>query len=636
MKRTKSILIATLGLFSICAIASPIIIWCSSNKLNNETNIPSTVQIINNSGKEIIASTSEKYSLSVQNFTSSIPESNLSYQWNVNSHNVILDSATINSKTVKFIVSVAGTYTFTAIIKNKTTNEVLSKINQNIVVHSKPILSISTSSSSQNFYINNEYSLIGNISNSKIPNVKYYWSVSPNDGIVLKNTTSEKVSFSAIKANNYTFTLSIKDQYNNLITSSSKTIIVNSSTPLPPTYSATINNPNNNITINNSYTLSVSVNPSGTYYYTWYGDNSLNITSNGNQVTIQPSNKGVYPINVDVFSDSSKQNKLTSVTLDLTINDALPPTVSHRLSWNNFNTYHNLNNNYQLSANLTNEPSGVYYEWTTNNNSLKLTNVNSKTVGYWTSTPGDYELTLNAYENANKSNLLASKTAYISFNNLHTPTEDEIFVTKIQNNNAPYLSGGGGFSSERKFLEEFNNFGVLNTYAFTTYMYLRSEFITRGFENVYYQLVNNSSYDDISFRIFGIATQDISTWGDSIAISTLVEGISGFNVSAGNKVDIRLRFKRTDKVNQGKDLFNTATCFFKNANVTGKRNPNWGSPINNINPFYTSGWNSYATLKIDNNIIKDTSSIDNTRTVFTFAWKNGKTNYFVDKRNIIW
>lgn len=636
MKRTKSILIATLGLFSICAIASPIIIWCSSNKLNNETNIPSTVQIINNSGKEIIASTSEKYSLSVQNFTSSIPESNLSYQWNVNSHNVILDSATINSKTVKFIVSVAGTYTFTAIIKNKTTNEVLSKINQNIVVHSKPILSISTSSSSQNFYINNEYSLIGNISNSKIPNVKYYWSVSPNDGIVLKNTTSEKVSFSAIKANNYTFTLSIKDQYNNLITSSSKTIIVNSSTPLPPTYSATINNPNNNITINNSYTLSVSVNPSGTYYYTWYGDNSLNITSNGNQVTIQPSNKGVYPINVDVFSDSSKQNKLTSVTLDLTINDALPPTVSHRISWNNFNTYHNLNNNYQLSANLTNEPSGVYYEWTTNNNLLKLTNVNSKTVGYSTSTPGDYELTLNAYENANKSNLLASKTAYISFNNLHTPTEDKIFVTNIQNNNAPYLSGGGGFSTEWKFLDQFNNFGVLNTYAFTTYMYLRSEFITRGFENVYYQLVNNSSYDDISFRIFGIAKQDIATWGDSIAISTLVEGISGFNVSAGNKVDITLRFKRTDTVNQGKNLFNTNTCFFKNANVTGKRNPNWGSPINNINPFYTSGWNSYATLKIDNNIIKDTSSRDNTRTVFTFAWKNGKTNYFVDKRNIIW
>ena len=636
MKRTKYILIATLGLFSICAIASPIIIWCSSNKLNNETNIPSTVQIINNSGKEIIASTSEKYSLSVQNFTSSIPESNLSYQWNVNSHNVILDSATINSKTVKFIVSVAGTYTFTAIIKNKTTNEVLSKINQNIVVHSKPILSISTSSSSQNFYINNEYSLIGNISNSKIPNVKYYWSVSPNDGIVLKNTTSEKVSFSAIKANNYTFTLSIKDQYNNLITSSSKTIIVNSSTPLPPTYSATINNPNNNITINNSYTLSVSVNPSETYYYTWYGDNSLNITSNGNQVTIQPSNKGVYPINVDVFSDSSKQNKLTSVTLDLTINDALPPTASHRLSWNNFNTYHNLNNNYQLSANLTNEPSGVYYEWTTNNNLLKLTNVNSKTVSYSTSTPGDYELTLNAYENSNKSNLLASKTAYISFNNLHTPTEDEIFVTNIQNNNAPYLSGGGGFSTEWKFLEQFNNFGVLNTYAFTTYMYLRSEFITRGFENVYYQLVNNSSYDDISFRIFGIATQDIATWGDSIAISTLVEGISGFNVSAGNKVDITLRFKRTDTVNQGKNLFNTATCFFKNANVTGKRNPNWGSPINNINPFYTSGWNSYATLKIDNNIIKDTSSTDNTRTVFTFAWKNGKTNYFVHKRNIIW
>ena len=633
MKRTKSILIATLGLFS-CAIASPIIIWYSSNKLNNETNIPSTSQIINNSGKEIIASTSEKYSLSVQNFTSSIPESNLSYQWNVNSHNVILDSATINSKTVKFIVSVAGTYTFTAIIKNKTTNEVLSKINQNIVVHSKPILSISTSSSSQNFYINNEYSLIGDISNSKIPNVKYYWSVSPNDGIVLKNTTSKNVSFSAIKANNYTFTLSIKDQYNNLITSSSKTInIVNKPTP---TYSATINNPNNNITINNSYTLSVSVNPSGTYYYTWYGDNSLNITSNGNQVTIQPSNKGVYPINVDVFSDSSKQNKLTSVTLDLTINDALPPTVSHRLSWNNFNTSHNLNNNYQLSANLTNEPSGVYYEWTTNNNSLKLTNVNSKTVGYSTSTPGDYELTLNAYENANKSNLLASKTAYISFNNLHTATEDEIFVTNIKNNNAPYLSGGGGFSSERKFLEEFNNFGVLNTYAFTTYMYLRSEFITRGFENVYYQLVNNSSYDDISFRIFGIATQDIATWGDSIAISTLVEGISGFNVSAGNKVDITLRFKRTDTANQGKNLFNTATCFFKNANVTGKRNPNWGSPINNINPFYTSGWNSYATLKIDNNIIKDTSLRDNTRTVFTFAWKNGKTNYFVDKRNIIW
>ena len=636
MKRTKSILIATLGLFSICAIASPIIIWCSSNKLNNETNIPSTVQIINNSGKEIIASTSEKYSLSVQNFTSSIPESNLSYQWNVNSHNVILDSATINSKTVKFIVSVAGTYTFTAIIKNKTTNEVLSKINQNIVVHSKPILSISTSSSSQNFYINNEYSLIGNISNSKIPNVKYYWSVSPNDGIVLKKTTSKNVTFSAIKANNYTFTLSIKDQYNNLITSSSKTIIVNSSTPLPPTYSATINNPNNNITINNSYTLSVSVNPSGTYYYTWYGDNSLNITSNGNQVTIQPSNKGVYPINVDVFSDSSKQNKLTSITLDLTINDALPPTVSHRISWNNFNTYHNLNNNYQLSANLTNEPSGVYYEWTTNNNLLKLTNVNSKTVGYSTSTPGDYELTLNAYENANKSNLLASKTAYISFNNLHTPTEDEIFVTNIKNNNAPYLSGGGGFTTEWKFLEEFNNFGVLNTYAFTTYMYLRSEFITRGFENVYYQLVNNSSYDDISFRIFGIATQDIATWGDSIAISTLVEGISGFNVSAGNKVDITLKFKRTDTVNQGKNLFNTATCFFKNANVTGKRNPNWGSPINNINPFYTSGWNSYATLKIDNNIIKDTSSTDNTRTVFTFAWKNGKTNYFVHKRNIIW
>lgn len=633
MKRTKSILIATLGLFS-CAIASPIIIWYSSNKLNNETNIPSTSQIINNSGKEIIASTSEKYSLSVQNFTSSIPESNLSYQWNVNSHNVILDSATINSKTVKFIVSVAGTYTFTAIIKNKTTNEVLSKINQNIVVHSKPILSISTSSSSQNFYINNEYSLIGDISNSKIPNVKYYWSVSPNDGIVLKNTTSKNVSFSAIKANNYTFTLSIKDQYNNLITSSSKTInIVNKPTP---TYSATINNPNNNITINNSYTLSVSVNPSGTYYYTWYGDNSLNITSNGNQVTIQPSNKGVYPINVDVFSDSSKQNKLTSVTLDLTINDALPPTVSHRLSWNNFNTSHNLNNNYQLSANLTNEPSGVYYEWTTNDNSLKLTNVNSKTVGYSTSTPGDYELTLNAYENANKSNLLASKTAYISFNNLHTATEDEIFVTNIKNNNAPYLSGGGGFSSERKFLEEFNNFGVLNTYAFTTYMYLRSEFITRGFENVYYQLVNNSSYDDISFRIFGIATQDIATWGDSIAISTLVEGISGFNVSAGNKVDITLRLKRTDTANQGKNLFNTATCFFKNANVTVKRNPNWGSPINNINPFYTSGWNSYATLKIDNNIIKDTSLRDNTRTVFTFAWKNGKTNYFVHKRNIIW
>lgn len=731
MKLIKKILISTISLLIASATTVSVVLLVVYNKKNNtKQDNPlndNNGSITNVSNKEIIATSSEQYSLSA-NFNSSISEKNLSYEWSVDSSNVVLEPNTINSRIVKFSVNTPGTYQFTTKIKNTLNNELLTTINQNIKVYAKPVISINSLSS--DFYTTTQYKLSSLLSDDSIPNIKYEWSVLPNNGIILTNNNSKDVIFEASNQGQYTFKLNLKDQYNNILNSAtkeiniinkptqptyqleilsddgfvfnegetkslyaqltpfnanvnyewsvspsfgltfinskneeyiefvtdvannytfnlkvtdnngktiataSKQISVNSSTPTPPSYSATINNPYDSMSVNNSYELSVSVNPTGTYYYSWYGDPSLNIREKNHQVSIQPSSKGIYPISVDVFSDLNKQNKIVSATLSLTINEDIP-TVDYKLSWNNFNTYHNLNDTYQLTANLTNEPNTVYYEWTSNNSALQLINKNSKTISYSTSTPGEYELTLNAYKDSSKSKLLASKTAFISFNNLHTPNEEEILVTNIKNGVGNPFSGGGGFISQEKFIDQFNNYGVLNTYALTTYMYMRSEFITRGFENVYYQLIKNDSYNDLSFRIFGIATQDIATWGDSIAISTLVEGISGFNVKVGDKVDLTIRFKRTDTVNQGTNNFNNGTCYFKNANVTLKRNPNWGSPINEILPFYTSGWSSFAQLKINNKIIKDTSSIANNRTVFVFAWKNSNQNYFVHKKSIL-
>ena len=290
---------------------------------------------------------------------------------------------------------------------------------------------------------------------------------------------------------------------------------------------------------------------------------------------------------------------------------------------------------YELTATVDGNISTPYYEWVCSNPLLQLSNINSQTVSYTCTKAGNYDLYLNLYTDSSKSNLLASKVAYLSFNELITPTENDLLISNIKKPNGY----GEYFTSSIKFEEEFNKYGVLNTFGLTVYSYLKSEMLNRNFSNVYYQLTQNDDYNVIEYKIFGIANDNITDFAYNIPISIIKEGTNGYNVNKNDKVEIIFKYTRTSGGN-----FSTNNFDYNAINLSGIVSTdaiiNWGDSIGNIaskNLFYTNSWSTNAIIKVNDTIINEKYNQNDNRSVFIFAHKDDRGNNYLDtKWSIRW
>ena len=496
-------------------------------------------------------------------------------------------------------------------------------------------LEIKSDDDLNNLVEGNIYSLYSKI-NTNVTNISYEWIINPSSGLTLLNSKYDSyISFSADIAETYNITLNAYDQNNNLVVSSTKTIIINSASPIPPStqYNIEVIQNSEHIYVNNTYSYSINVTPKGNYYYEYEAsDQSLNLINNNNTFTITPNTIGLYNVNINIYDNSLKTHKLVSKTISINVEQQ---TQSINISWTNFNKCNNLNQTYELTATVDGNVSTPYYEWVCSNPLLQLSNINSQTVSYTCTKAGNYDLYLYLYTDSSKSKLLASKVAYLSFNELITPTENDLLISNIKKPKGY----GEWFTQSSKFEEEFNKYGVLNTFGLTVYSYLKSEMLNRNFSNVYYQLTQNDDYNVIEYKIFGIANDNITDFAYNIPISVIKEGTNGYNVNKNDKVEIIFKYTRTSGGNFSTNNFDYSAINL-NGIVSTDATINWGDSIGNIaskNLFYTTSWSTNAIIKVNGIIINKAYNQNEYRSVFIFAHKDDRGNNYLDtKWSIRW
>ncbi len=403
-----------------------------------------------------------------------------------------------------------------------------------------------------------------------------------------------------------------------------------------------------NFVVNEKYIANVVVDSLTNFYCEWECDNSLNLKpldENAKQIEINPTIAGSYPLRVSVF-DADNKTSLGNYEQIIDIKEANNDNVQYYDAvWQDFSLFNNLNEPQNLTININNNNlNNLRYEWLSKNENLILENSNKQTVTYVATAPGDYELIANIYDENN--NKISTKTAYLSFaNNIDTPSQTDLLISDIQKVGT-YKAGY--FAQSYKFDDAINNYGVLKSFALIINAYMRSEFINNGFENVYYQLLKNDSYNDITFKVFGIATKDITNFGYNIPISTIKEGLDGYLVKDNDIVELTIRYKRTSGSNFGNNLFDLSDIKNKTSSIVTSAEINWGDNIGKIKAnkmYYTSLWSTYATVKINNKIVNNSYSTENNRSVLLFAHQEevntGPTtskivNYLSDKDCMRW
>lgn len=318
MKRKALLISSLVSTIAFAGIIPTFVVSCSSNDKEStpSDNVETPYYQINFDNELSSYETNRPYSITAN----VAPNGSYKYKWTTTDSNLVLTNA--ETSTVSFESNIAGTYSLKVSISNMNGDFLTEKdisvkfVDQNIN-YTVDILS----DDNFNFDIGSQYYLSANLTPS-LQNAQYEWKLS-NTLCVSAISSYEEANFGfqVVAAGTFNVTVVVSDSLGNKIAEKTKTITIQDSTPPTPTYTVDVSQTTTTYYVNTSYSLTANLNPALTSaYYEFSCDNpQLNITQSQNVLTIRPTVSGNYTINLDVYDNDQKTNKIASKQISINV-----------------------------------------------------------------------------------------------------------------------------------------------------------------------------------------------------------------------------------------------------------------------------------------------------------------------------
>ena len=318
MKRKTFLISALVSSIAFAGILPTFVVSCSSNDKESapSDNVETPDYQINFNNELPSYETNTTYSITAN----VAPSGSYKYKWTTTDSHLVLSNAETN--TVSFVSNIAGTYPLKVSISNMNGDFLTEKkisvkfIDQNIN-YTVDILS----DDNFNFDIGNQYYLSADLTPS-LKNAQYQWKLS-NTICVSPISSYEEANFGfqVVGAGTFDVTVVVSDSSGHKIGEKTKSITIQEPAPPTPTYNVDISQQSTTYYVNTSYSLTANLTPALTSaYYEFSCDNSqLNISQNKNVLTIRPTVSGNYTINLDVYDNAQKTNKIASKQININV-----------------------------------------------------------------------------------------------------------------------------------------------------------------------------------------------------------------------------------------------------------------------------------------------------------------------------
>ena len=319
MKRKTFLISSLVSSIALAGILPTFVVSCSSNDKESapSDNVETPDYQINFHNELYSYETNRTYIITAN----VAPNGSYKYKWTTTDNNLVLSNTETN--TVSFVSNTAGTYPLKVGISNMNGDFLIEKeisvkfVDQNIN-YTVDILS----DDNFNFDIGGQYYLSASLTPS-LQNAQYQWTLSNNNFCV--NATSsfneENFGFEVVGAGTFNVTVVVSDSSGHKIGEKTKSITIQEPTPPTPTYNVDISQSTTTYYVNNSYSLTANLTPSLTSaYYEFSCDNSqLNISQNQNVLNIRPTVSGNYTINLNIYDNAQKTNKIASKQISINV-----------------------------------------------------------------------------------------------------------------------------------------------------------------------------------------------------------------------------------------------------------------------------------------------------------------------------
>lgn len=322
MKRKALLISSLVSSIAFAGIIPTFVVSCSSNDKESapSDNVETPDYQISFDNESSSYETNTTY-----NITANVaPNGSYKYKWTTTDSNLVLSDTDTN--TVSFTSNTAGTYPLKVSISNMNGDFLTEKtinvkfIDQN-VNYTVDILS----DDSFNFDIGSQYYLSANLTPS-LQNAQYEWKLSKTLCVNAISPFNEaNFGFAVVAAGSFDVTVVVSDSSGHQIAEKTISITIQEPTPQPtppaPTYTVDISQQNTTYYVNNSYSLTANLTPALTSaYYEFSCDNSqLNISQSQNVLTIRPTASGNYTINLNVYDNAQKTNKIASKQISINV-----------------------------------------------------------------------------------------------------------------------------------------------------------------------------------------------------------------------------------------------------------------------------------------------------------------------------
>ncbi len=210
------------------------------------------------------------------------------------------------------------------------------------------------------------------------------------------------------------------------------------------------------------------------------------------------------------------------------------------------------------------------------------------------------------------------------------PSDSELLINQIKKPNGTINTGS---ISVQNAINVLNKYGVTRSFALVNKIVSDSLFNDLSFNNVSVSMTN-INFNTLTFVISGTSTQSISNWGQKkIPVSSIIESWSGATINTGDNVELTIKYDRNSSSrNRGSDIFDSSQITWL-PNVWGTNTIRWRE-IDVDYKMYTTEFSSWASVKVNNKVIKQSSSADN-RVFFMFVNHYNGNDYLIQSSSIL-
>ena len=263
----------------------------------------------------------------------------------------------------------------------------------------------------ESYEIDTEHTLSISSITPSINNVRYSWTTSNNNLIIVSGQNTNSITFKSNVVGSYFLKLEISNEENKIL--KSETIEVKFvSSQVEKVNAKIISDDNFEFNEMGIYFVSVELDKQiDGVSFEWTLPNFIVTPQsplNEETISFQVNMEQEFDISVKVLKDGKE---IASASHRVTFNSS---SSTYDVVFNGQNQKFYVNNEYEISANLSPSLPNAFFDWQSNSNNLNLSSISSNTISINPSMSGNYRITLNVYNDASKSKLLVSK--YIDIN----------------------------------------------------------------------------------------------------------------------------------------------------------------------------------------------------------------------------